>query len=152
MFSGPPLPLPPELPLIQLRGYAQMPGILGAWVRGCAHKLRIVDSAGARQILVSSDLGLLLGRCNRVALREGQEPVVLEVEVVIQWRTLQIVTATPYLPGLDRLSVLFPGLRSGPTGLMVPILTRSPEEVLAECLSHGMQVNGSRVVYSVSPD
>jgi hypothetical protein len=29
----------------------------------------------------------------------------------------------------------------------VPILARSPEEVLAECLAHGIQVAGSSIVY-----
>jgi hypothetical protein len=74
--------------------------------------------------------------------------VVLESETLIHWRTLQVVTAIPYLPGFDRLSVLFPGLRPNPMGLLVPIPINSPEEVLAECLAAGVQVVGSRVVYS----
>jgi hypothetical protein len=99
-------------------------------------------------VLVSTDLGFLLGRCNRVAIREGQSPVVLETTTLIRWRALQVATATPYLPGGERLGALFPGLRIGASAVLVPLSTQSPEEVLARCLAEGMQVTGSRVVYS----
>jgi hypothetical protein len=75
--------------------------------------------------------------------------VILDVAVVIQWRALQVVTATPYLSGLERLTAQFPGLHPNPIGLLVPIPTRSPEEVLAECLAQGIQVDGSRIIYCV---
>jgi hypothetical protein len=103
-------------------------------------------------VLASPDLGFLLSRCDHVALREGEQLVVLEAEKVIHWRALQVATATPYLPGVDRLRAQFPGLRPNAGGLVVPIRTRSPEDVLAECLAVGIQVAGSRIVYSVPPE
>lgn len=150
MFSGPPLPLSPDLPLSRLLAHANPPGTLGAWVRGSARELRIVGigRADSRRVLVSGDVGFLLGRCSRVALREGSEVVVLASELIIHWRALQVVTSAPYLPGLERLKAMFPGLQSNPTGFQVPIQANSPEEVLAECLAHGMQVTGSQIVYS----
>lgn len=96
---------------------------------------------------MSADLGFLLGRCSRVAIREGNEPIVVSVEVLIQWRALQVVAATPYLPGLKRLSAIFPGLQPIPAGFQVPLPTRSSEEVLAECVAQGIPVAGSRIVY-----
>src|SRR5438094_780627 len=136
MFSGPPLPLRPDVPLSRLFSRVCSSGALGAWVRCARNEVRIWgtgQSAGCR-VLVSADLGFLLGRCSHVALREGTAAIVLEAEVVIQWRTLQVVTATPYLSGLERLSAQFPGLHADGAGLLVPLPTGSPEEVLAECL------------------
>ena len=101
---------------------------------------------------MSADLGLLLGRCSRVALREGKEAVVLEASQLIQWRALQVVTATPYLPKIERLKDLFPGADLNPAGFQVPIQGRPPEEVLADCLRHAIPVSGSRIVYSVPPN
>jgi hypothetical protein len=149
MFSGPPLPLPPDLPLNFLLAEVRHPETLGAWVKCSTQQLRLHDTMQTRgRILVSADLGFLLGRCNRVALREGSAPVILDADMVIQWRTLQIITGLPHLPGLGRLAQEFPGVvQCGPLGLLIPIPERSPEEVLAECLATGMQVTGSRVVY-----
>lgn len=149
MFSGPPLPLPSDLPLSFLLAHLRPPETLGAWVRGSAHELRLHDTSrgGGCSVLISADLGFLLGRCGRVALREGNDPVVLEVDRIIQWRTLQVLTGTPFLPGLERLKMQFPDLQLDPTGLSIPIPGRSPEEVLAECLASGMQVTESRIVY-----
>ena len=82
-----------------------------------------------------------------VAVREGNRTVVLASETVIEWRALQVATATPYLPGLDRLQELFPGLRSTHSGFLVPAVRESAEEVLALCLERGIPVSGSRIVY-----
>jgi hypothetical protein len=149
MFSGPPLPLSPDVPLRQLVVHACPPGILGAWMRGSTQELRLPGGpmrSGAR-ILVSADLGLLLSRCNRVAVRENAELMVLDAELLIQWRVLQVVTGTPYLPGLERLWKWFPGFSPSPAGFSIPIATRSPEEVLADCITHGIPVAGSRIIY-----
>jgi hypothetical protein len=154
MFFGPPLPLSPDLPLNFLLHNVRPSETLGAWVRHSTLRLSLHDTmrAGGR-ILVSADLGFLLGRCNRVALRERSAPVILDADMVIQWRTLQVITGLPYLPGLGRLVEQFPGIiPCGPLGLLIPIPERSPEEVLAECLATGMQVTGSRVVYYSQPD
>ena len=83
-----------------------------------------------------------------VAVREGYRTIVLASEMVIQWRALQVATATPYLPGLARLQALFPGLHAAPNGFLVPVPKESPEEVLARCVEEGVRVTGSQIVYS----
>jgi hypothetical protein len=105
-----------------------------------------------RQALASSDLGFLLRRCTHVAVRENRRLAVLPSEAVIQWRALQVATATPYLPGLERLRVLFPRLRATAGGFLVPLHSQSVEEVLSRCVSEGVRVTGSRVVYSAAGD
>jgi hypothetical protein len=148
MFSGPPLPLPSDLSLNFLLGRVRASETLGAWVRRST-QLRVHNTTGTGgRILVSADLGFLLGRCNRVALREASTPVILDADTVIRWRTLQVITGLPYLPGMARLARQFPGIiHPGPLEVLIPIATGSPEEVLAECLAAGMQVSGSRVIY-----
>jgi hypothetical protein len=149
MFSGPPLPLPPHMPLCQLFALAQAPGTLGAWVRTGARSLHMYEIAGhCRRILVGRDLGLLLAHCNRVALREGDQPVVLEADLLIQWRALQVATATPFLPGLERLRGVFPDLQVTMGTVVVPLATRTPEEVLARCVAEELPVKGSHLLYS----
>lgn len=74
--------------------------------------------------------------------------VVLPAESIIQWRALQVVTATPYLPA-QRLSQVFPGAQLNPAGFHVPIRDRAPEEVLADCLTHEIPVLGSSILYCV---
>jgi hypothetical protein len=149
MFSGPPLPLPHEFPLAQLLTLTQATKGVGAWVRGCARQLRLHPTGPGRcgSVLISGDLGLLLGGCVRVALREGAQPLVVEAEVLIQWRALQVVTGTPYLPRLDRLREIFPGALLDHVGFRVPIQSRPPEEVLADCLTHEIPVAGSQIIY-----
>jgi hypothetical protein len=61
---------------------------------------------------------------------------------------LQVVTGTPYLPGLERLSDMFRTAHLDPTGFQIPIPTRTPEEVLGECLAYGIPVAGTRIVYA----
>jgi hypothetical protein len=151
MFLGPPLPLPPDTPLSRLLHLTRPPETLGAWTHGCTHQFRAYCTAagGRRSVLVSADLGFLLGRCSRVALREGTQLVVLEVELLIQWRVLQVVTATPYLPGLERLRASYPGLQWVESAMLVPLRSQTPEEVLSSCLAEGIQVTESRIVYSM---
>jgi hypothetical protein len=152
MFSGPPLPLPQDLPLSLLLAHVPPSGTLGAWTRGCRHAVHVYDTRASRcRVLISADLGFLLGRCSHVAVREGEEVVVLEAERVIEWRTLQIVTGTPFLPGLECLNAMFPRAHLDPNGFRVPVASESPEDVLAECLTHGIPVCSSRIVYSVPP-
>jgi hypothetical protein len=151
MFLGPPLPLPADTRLPELLSYAQASGVLGAWVRGCSPGQRLYElrhPAGGR-VIAGPDLGFLLARCHRVVLRQGEAPLVLDAETVIRWRALQVATATPFLPGAERLRALYPGLQSSGNGLLVPLRAQSPEEVLAHCLMEGISVTGSRVVYEV---
>jgi hypothetical protein len=72
---------------------------------------------------------------------------VLGADVLIGWRALQVVTGTPYLPCLERLAAVFPGVQLNPAGFHAPIESRTPEEMLADCLTHGIPVVGSRIIY-----
>jgi hypothetical protein len=119
------------------------------WVRGSARALHLYDTAGGAtyRLLIGPDLGHLLGRCDRIALREGSRTIVLDAETVIRWRVLQVVTGAPHLPCLDRLTELFPGVHLNDSGFQVPISSGNPEHILAECLSHGIPVRESRIVY-----
>jgi hypothetical protein len=98
-------------------------------------------------VLISGDLGLLLRRCAQVVVREDERAVLLESELLIQWRALQVVTATPYLPCPHRLTELIPNLEISDGGFHVPTRSCSPEAVLAECLIHGIAVAETRIVY-----
>ena len=150
MFHGPPLPLSPGVPLSQLLAFTRPASQLGAWIRGSVSRLHIHGvSQGSRcSVLASADLGFLLRRCVEVAVREGNRTIVMASERVIEWRALQVATATPYLPGLARLQELFPGLHASASGFLVPVRKESPEEVLALCLAEGIPVIGSRIVYA----
>ena len=158
MFSGPPLPLLPDLPLNWLiaggavqRSPDPASGLLGAWFRSCHHPAYLHHTGrSSRPILVSPDLGFLLRHCNHVVVRQGKEPIMLETERLIEWRALQVVTGTPCLPKLERLQAMFPRARLRPDGFQVPISTRSPEDVLAECLTHGVPVAATRIVYCMA--
>ena len=149
MLSGPPLPLPHDIPIHQLLAYARQPGILGAWVRGSVRTLHLYESAsgGSRRLLIDPDLGHLLSRCDRVALREGGRAVVLDAEAVIRWRVLQVVTATPHLPPVERLNEIFPGAQLSRSGFQVAMSSQTPEHILAECLTHGIPVRESWIIY-----
>ena len=151
MFSGPPLPLLPTLPLTELLIQAGQPGALGAWMRGCSRTLQLQEHGSQiRRIIVSSDLGFLLAHCSHVALREGRDLVILEAETVIRWRTLQVVTSSPYLPGSEQLATLFPGIRSDGTRLDIPVGDHPPELVLAELRARGVQIVGTSMQYTPS--
>jgi hypothetical protein len=150
MFAGAPLPLSPDVSLTQLLALASNADPLGAWVRACRHHVRIYQAhqRSVSEVLASSDLGLLLRRCAHVVLREGRELKVLRSEALIHWRALQVATATPYLPGLEKMAALFPRLLVMNGGFRIPLHTDSAEEVLARCVSEGLRVTGSRIVYS----
>jgi hypothetical protein len=149
MFTGPPLPLPLDFPIQQLLALSHVHLGVGAWVRDGPRELRLrLTGAGRRsRVLISRDLGLLLRRCRRIVLREGSETVVLEPQVLIRWRALQVVTGTPCLPPPQVLREIFPEAYLEATGFSVPIQDHVPEEVLAECVTHGIPVVESRVVY-----
>jgi hypothetical protein len=148
MLSGPPLPLPQHIPLHQLLAFARPPGTLGAWVRGSVRTLHLYDAAGGSyQLLIGPDLGHLLSRCNRIALRAGFYPVVLDTEAVIRWRVLQVIIATPHLPPVERLNEIFPEAHLTGSGFDVAISSGAPEHVLAECLTYGIPVKESRIIY-----
>jgi hypothetical protein len=153
MFSGPPLPLPHDFPLRRLLSLNPSRTGFGAWVRGCARSFRLYPTAAGQcsHVLISGDLGFLLRCCSQVAVREGSQPLLLESELLIQWRALQVVTGTPHLPCLERLKELFPDADLEPAGFHVLTQRRSPEEVLIACMRHGIPVAASRIIYCVPP-
>jgi hypothetical protein len=154
MFAGAPLPLSPDVPLSHLFALTCGAHPLGAWIRACRHRLRIyrLTKPAGYQVLASPDLGFLLRRCGRVAVRQGRQVKVLPSEALIHWRALQVATATPYLPPPERMEALFPRLQITRSGFRVPLRTASAEEVLARCVSEGLRVTGSRVVYCAASD
>lgn len=150
MFQGTLLPLSPDLPLSTLLAFARPAEPLGAWVRASIHRFRIYQLPHSTRTLVlaSSNLGFLLGRCSQVAVREGDRTQVLSADAVIHRRALQVATATPHLPGINRLQTQFPGMRASVKGLLIPVRLQSPEEVLAWCVAEGVRVAGSHIVYT----
>jgi hypothetical protein len=149
MPSGPPLPLRPGFPLGQLVPLLNDKSQVGAWLREARGEipLRIQWSSQTYTILIGRDLGSLLRRCNWIAVRLGQEPVLLRAEELIRCRALQVVTGTPY--PLERLAELLSGAQPQPGGFSVPTDHHPPEEVLAICLAHGIPVTESRIGYRV---
>jgi hypothetical protein len=154
MFAGAPHPLSPEVPLSQLLALTTPAGPLGAWVSACRQGFLIYRLArqSRHRVLASPDLRFLLGRCPWVAAREGRHVKVLPSDAVIHWRALQIATATPYLPGMERMRALFPRLQLTHGGFQVPLHTESAEEVLARCVSEGLRVTGSVIVHCAVSD
>jgi hypothetical protein len=152
MFSGPPLPLSPDLPLSKLRPLLNGSTTIGVWLRGTSRQLRglVGPAGGASRVLLGGDLGALLRHCDRVLIREESEPVVLSAEMVIRWRAVQVLVGTPYLPPSERLKAIFPDADIDHTGFLVPTHRRSPEEVLAECVVNDIPVRESRIVYRVA--
>ena len=156
MPAGAPLPIPSDYPLARLIDLVQPidlgrspSGGLGVWLRDVAGGISMHIAARGRccRMLLSGDLGLLLGRCSHVVVREGSRPQVLSVEALIQWRALQVVTSMPCLPSLERLQQIFPEAVFGRAGLRVPVGSVAPEVVLAECLTQGIAVSESQIVY-----
>jgi len=83
-----------------------------------------------------------------VVVREGENAVLLESELLIQWRALQVVTGTPYLPCPHRLKELFPDSKINDLGFHVPTRSCPPETVLAECVTQGIPVAATHIIYS----
>src|SRR5215204_1601846 len=147
MFDGPPLPLSPDVRLSKLLAMMDPAQPLGAWVRPCVGRLRIYQHRSSSIVLASPDLGFLLCRCAEVAVPEAARTRILPVQTLIQWRALQVVTSTPYLPGLRRLRLQYPEMHTFLHGLLIPIRLQSPEEVLGRCAVESVRVTSSRVVY-----
>jgi hypothetical protein len=159
MPAGPPLPIPSDYPLARLIDLVQPidlgrspSGGLGVWLRDVAGAIPMYVAARDRccRMLLSGDLGLLLGRCSHLVVREGSRPQVLAAEALIQWRALQVVTSIPCLPSLERLQEIFPGAVLDRAGFRVPVQSVAPEAVLAECLTQGITVSESRITYNLA--
>jgi hypothetical protein len=158
MPAGPPLPIPSDYPLCRLIDLVppvdlgrSPPGAVGVWLRDVAGAIPMCITARGRscRMLLSGDLGLLLGRCSHVLVREGLLPQLFAAEALIQWRALQVVTSTPCLPSRERLQEIFPGAVLDPAGFRVPVQRVAPEAVLAECVTHRITVTESRITYAL---
>ncbi|HEX5005185.1 MAG TPA: hypothetical protein VFV65_07700 [Gemmatimonadales bacterium] len=146
MLAGSPLPLHPSSSLASVVREAAPGERLGAWVRGIGPRVRRGRAAGAH-LALSGDLGALLRRCDRVAVRHGAEPVVLSADELIGLRVLEIVLGLPYLPAAERLQALYPNLRNDGGVLAVPVGADLPEEVLGRCAQGRIPVAASRIRY-----
>ncbi len=145
MLHGAPSQLLPAILLHRLLALARPGELLGAWIRRGRHALRL--RAEGRSLLAGSDLGALLRRCNRIAIRHHGEVLVVEAERLIAWRTLQVVAGTPYLPDQRELQALFPELEIRGSSFMLPIGLCSPEEALAACIAAKVPVVASWIEY-----
>jgi len=103
---------------------------------------------GRAVLLASEDLGALLRRCRRVVVRDGTHVVACPSERLIQWRVLEIVLGTPYLPPPEQLRTLFPTLRVREGTLALPLGLGSAEEALGTCAAAGVPVIASRIRYA----
>ena len=145
MLPGAPCQLLPRVSLLAVLAHARPGELLGVWLRGCPRPLRL--RAARCALLASADLGLLLRRCGRVAVREGGRIAALDAQRLIGWRTLQIVVGAPFLPGLEDLRVLFPDLRVTSGRIAVPLGQGSAEEALALCAAERLPVLATWVDY-----
>ena len=145
MLPGAPCQLLPRVSLLAVLAHARPGELLGVWLRGCPRPLRL--RAARCALLASADLGVLLRRCGRVAVREGGRIAALDAQRLIGWRTLQIVVGAPFLPGLEDLRVLFPDLRVTSGRIAVPLGLGSAEEALALCAAERLPVLASWIDY-----
>ena len=100
-----------------------------------------------RSVLAGSDLGGLLRRCNRIAIRHQHRVEVVDAERLIAWRTLRIVTGCTDLPGVEQLRMLIPRLQARGSQIEVPIGLGGPEETLAACVAARVPVVASWIAY-----
>lgn len=151
MLAGPPLPLVPEYPLAQLIGLiAAHPAEaqLGVWVDfDAVIPLYVTARSRSCRMLLSGDLGLLLGRCDHVAVRQEGQVRVLPAAMLMHWRTLEVVMPAGCSPSQERLQQILPTAVIEATGFRVPVDSMPPETILAECLTHGLPVAESRITY-----
>src|SRR6266540_654611 len=115
MLPGAPCQLLPRVSLLAVLGHARPGELLGVWLRGCPRPLRL--RAARCALLASADLGLLLRRCGRVAVRDAGR-----------------------IPVLEELRVLFPDLRVTGGRIAVPLGLGSAEEALALCAAERLPV------------
>lgn len=149
VFPGSPAPLRPATPLISVLRLAHLGVPLGAWVRGC-QRFFVIRAPGRKTVLAGADLGALLGRCDRVVVRDGEVAVAVAASVLVGWRVLEVVLGTPFLPPPAQLRALFPRLRSAPGTLAIPIGLGSAEEALAICVRERVPVIGTRITYQIA--
>lgn len=149
MFPGSPARLLPTCPLRSVLALAPPGGPLGVWLRGCRRPitLRCRGPDGPRALLGADDLGYLLRRCHRVALRDAGVVRVVSAAALLGCRVLEIVLAAPYLPPPAQLRELFPAARVHEGVVALHLGLASPEEVLALCAAEGLAVSATRIGY-----
>ena len=149
MFPGSPARIHHNAVLWPLLDLTEPGRILGVWLRGCGRPqaIRCLGRDGPRGLLASDDLGYLLRRCPRVALRDGERIRALPASVLVGCRVLEIVLAAPYLPPPHQLRALFPAVRVRESVLSLPLGLGSPEEALALCAAEGVAVSATRIRY-----
>lgn len=145
MLPGAPSRLPPSFPLRRALSLSHPGELLGAWVRAGQRPLRL--RAGGCALLVSADLGYLLRRCGRVVVRDGARPAPIEADRLIAWRTLQIVTGTPYLPHVRELRAMYPGVRVSAGRIALPLGLDGAEPALAACAAARVPVRATWIEY-----
>jgi hypothetical protein len=153
MLDAPVLPLLPEYPLAQLVGLidtndAREP--LGAWLAEVDDAVSICVTARGRccRMLLSGDLGLLLARCHRVAVRLGCQPRIVAAEALRRCRALEVRIPGGSAQNPERLQEIFPGAVLEGAEIRIPLQSVIPEVVLAECITYGVTVTQSRIVYT----
>ena len=149
MFPGSPVRVRPAISLRSLIPLARPGSVLGVWLRGCLRPaaIRCPAPGGARHLLVAQDLGYLLCRCARVVVRDGERLTPVPSGVLVGWRVLEVVLATPYLPRPEQLRELFPAARVHEGLLTLPLGLGSAEEALAVCAAEGVPVAATRIAY-----
>ena len=145
MLPGAPSRLPSSYPLRRALGLAHPGEPLGAWVRMGRWPLHL--RAGGRALLASADLGYLLRRWGLVVVGEGGRPTVLGAERLIAWRTLQIIVGAPYLPGVQALRAMYPGLRVAEGRIALPLGLDGAEPALAACAAARLPVAATWIEY-----
>ncbi len=145
MLPGAPSRLPTSFPLRRALDFAHPGEPLGAWVRMGRWPLHL--RAGGRALLASADLGYLLRCCGRVLVRGSAGPTVMTAERLIAWRTLQIVVGAPYLPQVQELRRIYPGLRVADGRIALPLGLDGAEPALAACAAARLPVAATWIEY-----
>ena len=145
MLPGAPSRLHSSFPLRRALSLVHPGDLLGAWVRVGRWPLAL--RAGGRALLVASDLGFLLRRCGQVLVRHRHAALVLDADRLIAWRTLQIVVGAPYLPQVQALRSMYPGLRVAPGRIALPIGLDGAEPALAACAAARVPVAATWIEY-----
>jgi hypothetical protein len=145
MLPGAPSRLSASFPLRRALGLAHPGEPLGAWVRMGRWPLHL--RAGGCALLASADLAYLLRRSARVLVRDGGRPRIVQAERLIAWRTLQIVVGAPYLPDVERLRAIYPGLRVAEGRIALPLGLDGAEPALAACAAARVPVAATWIEY-----
>jgi hypothetical protein len=149
MHHAAPARLLPSTTLRSLTRLAAAGEVIGAWLRPGRRPMRVLTATGG--VLACGDLGFLLRRCARIAVRYGGHPAAVEAERLIAWRALQIVTGTSHLPQLRELRAWYPALRVDQGRIVLPVGLDGSEAALAACAAIRLPVTASSIVYAAPP-